>query len=80
VALAGDAVVIEPVSSRIPCKQGIFQGILEIQPPKWQPAGKKPLRRSHFLENSRPEVSGKIFPKTAIPTRRSGKSGEDSEM
>jgi hypothetical protein len=25
--LAGDAVMIAPVSSEIPCKQGIFQGI-----------------------------------------------------
>jgi len=28
--LAGDAVMIAPVSGQIPCKQGIFQGILVI--------------------------------------------------
>jgi hypothetical protein len=30
--LAGDAVLIAPVSSQIPCKQGILQGKLHSQP------------------------------------------------
>jgi hypothetical protein len=31
--MAGDAVMIAPVSSQTPCKQGIFQGIREIRAP-----------------------------------------------
>ena len=50
--LAGDAVMIAPVSSQIPCKQGIFQGIPEIRPQKLPPAFKKPLCCSDFLQDS----------------------------
>jgi len=28
--LAGDAVLFAPVSGQVPCKQGIFQGIVEV--------------------------------------------------
>ena len=51
--VAGDAVLIAPVSSQIPCKQGIFQGILEFRPqPPCPQASKKPLRHIDFLQNS----------------------------
>jgi len=46
--LAGDAVLIAPVSSQIPCKQGIFQGILANWPNDAPPAGKKGPRCSDF--------------------------------
>jgi hypothetical protein len=47
--MAGDAVMIAPVSRRIPCKQGIFQGNLRNPPPNGKSAGKKDLCRSGFL-------------------------------
>jgi hypothetical protein len=50
--MAGDAVTIAPVSSQIPCKQGIFQGIPEIPPLKVPPIGEKRLCCSDFLRNS----------------------------
>jgi hypothetical protein len=49
---AGDAVVIAPVSSQIPFKQGILQGILEISLLETPPASKKRACRSGFLDNS----------------------------
>jgi hypothetical protein len=49
---AGDAVVTEPVSRQIPCKQGIFQGILEISTEKVPLVCKKPLRHSDCQQNS----------------------------
>jgi len=63
---AGDAVMIAPVSGQIPRKQGIFQGIPEIRALAMLPAGKKRACRSHFLQNSLQELSGKIFFGTGI--------------
>lgn len=42
--LAGDAVLIAPVSGRIPCKQGILQGNLRFQGSK-----QKAVRRTAVL-------------------------------
>lgn len=49
--LAGDTVLIAPVSASIPCKQGILQGkfaITDFDKPKFQV---KRLRRRYFLNN-----------------------------
>jgi hypothetical protein len=50
--LAGDAVLIAPVSMHIPCKQGILQGILHIFGSETVFGVKKPLCCKHFLFNS----------------------------
>jgi len=50
--LAGDAVMIAPVSGQIPCKQGIFQGISEIPALVRPLAGKKRACCRDFLQIS----------------------------
>jgi hypothetical protein len=50
--LAGDVVQIAPVSTQIPCKQGILQGILHFWGPETVSRVKKPLCCRHFLSNS----------------------------
>jgi hypothetical protein len=50
--LAGDAVLIAPVSRQIPCQQGILQGILRFRGCRDRFCSKKPLRRSRFSRNS----------------------------
>jgi hypothetical protein len=47
--VAGDAVMSEPVSSQIPCKQGNIQGIFEFRPLKLALMRENRLCRSHFL-------------------------------
>ena len=48
--LAGDAVLIAPVSARIPCKQGILQGILRFWASVGECPRKKPLCCSHYRD------------------------------
>src|SRR5690349_1705213 len=50
--LAGDAVMIAPVSRRFPCKQGIFQEIPQIWPPGDTRRRLNPLHRSGFRASS----------------------------
>jgi hypothetical protein len=47
-----DAVHIAPISSQIPCKQGILQGKPRFQPSRWSFKNMKPLRHGDFLYNS----------------------------
>jgi len=59
--LAGDAVLIAPVSNQIPWYQGILQGILRFWGSETRFSTRKPLRCSHFSSNSLRRLSGKIF-------------------
>jgi len=59
--LAGDAVLIAPVSKQTPWYQGILQGILRFWGLETRFSTKKPLRCSHFSSNSLRRLSGKIF-------------------
>jgi hypothetical protein len=59
--LAGDAVQIAPVSTQIPCKQGILQGILHSCGLETVFSVKKPLRCRHFLFNSLAIQTGNCF-------------------
>jgi hypothetical protein len=59
--LAGDAVLIAPVSKQIPRYQGILQGILRFWGLETGFSTKKPLRCSHFSSNSLRRLSGKTF-------------------
>jgi hypothetical protein len=59
--VAGDAVVIAPVSRRIPWYQGILQGIFRFWGLETRFGPKKPLCRSHFSSNSLRKLTGKIF-------------------
>jgi hypothetical protein len=59
--VAGDAVLIAPISNQIPWYQGILQGILRFWGSETQFSTKKPLRCSHFSSNSLRRLSGKIF-------------------
>jgi hypothetical protein len=59
--LAGDAVLIAPVSKKIPWYQGILQGILRFRGLETRFSTEKPLRGSHFSSNSLRRLSGKIF-------------------
>src|SRR5260370_28546 len=58
--LAGDAVLIAPVSKQIPWYQGILQGILRFSGLETPLSAEKPLRCSHFSSNSLSRLSGKI--------------------
>jgi hypothetical protein len=58
--LAGDAVLIAPVSKKIPWYQGILQGILRFRGPETGFGAEKALRCSHFSSNSLRTLSGKI--------------------
>ncbi len=46
--MAGDAVLIELVSSQIPCKQGILQGNWQFGRPETGPITKKTLQGQRF--------------------------------
>jgi len=59
--LAGDAVLIAPVSKQIPWYQGILQGILRFWGLETRFSSKKSLRYSHFSSNSLSKLTGKIF-------------------
>jgi hypothetical protein len=72
--LAGDAVPIAPVSTQIPCKQGILQGILRFRASLDRFRSKKLLRRSHFSRNSLRSLTGKIFQGTGYFLQVSGNS------
>jgi hypothetical protein len=63
---AGDAVLIAPVSSRIPCKRGILQEISQNLALEKSPLCKKRLSRSDFLQDSLPNLSGKVCSQTGI--------------
>jgi len=64
--LAGDAVVIAPVSGQIPCKQGIFQGISQNPGPEDTPIKRKAGSCSHFFHDSLLKLTGKMFWRTGI--------------
>jgi len=51
--MAGDAVLIAPVSKQIPWYQGILQGILRFSGLETRFSAKKPPRCSHFSSNTR---------------------------
>jgi hypothetical protein len=74
-ALAGDAEMIAPVSSEIPCKQGIFQGISEISSPR----RRREARGATTSCGIPYEVSGTTFSSAGIPAGRSGKT-DGAEM
>jgi hypothetical protein len=57
---AGDAVLIAPVSRRIPCKQGILQGNPQFWRLRRQFRRRKPLSRSGFSSISLDRITGKI--------------------
>jgi hypothetical protein len=57
----GDAVLIAPVSTRIPCYQGIKQGILRFRGSETKFRSKKRLRCSVFPLNPLRKLTGKIF-------------------
>jgi hypothetical protein len=78
--LAGDAVPIAPVSTQIPCKQGILQGILRFRGSLDRFFSKKPLRCSHFSRNSLRTLTGKIFRRTGIFCRYQGIQGHGLRM
>jgi hypothetical protein len=70
----------EPVSSGIPCKQGIFQGISEILPQKVPAAFKKPLCCSDFLQNSLRDYQGKYSKEQGLWTAEQGTTGWSFEV
>jgi hypothetical protein len=65
--LAGDAVLIAPVSKQIPWYQGILQGI----------SAKKSLRCSHLSSNSARKLAGKILQVTGNFYRLTGNFTEN---
>jgi hypothetical protein len=71
--LAGDAVLIAPVSNEIPCKQGILQGISQKSVLVRRPLRRKRLSRSDFPQDSLVDLSGKSLARTGILARLSGK-------
>ena len=62
--LAGDPVLFAPVSTRIPCEQGILQGKLLLCGPDHQFRNRKLLRHSDYLSNSLSWLTGKEFQRT----------------
>ena len=64
--LAGDTVLIEPVSNQIPCKQGILQGISQNLALEEPPLCKKRVSGSDFLQHSLLNLSGKVCSQTGI--------------
>jgi hypothetical protein len=59
--LAGDAVLIAPVSNPIPCYQGILQGMLRFYSPVRRLQSEKSLCGSRFLSNSLRRYQGIDF-------------------
>jgi hypothetical protein len=72
--LAADAVQFAPVSARIPCEQGILQGIMRFRRHENELPSKKPLRRSDILSSSLRKLTGKIFRRTGILQTETGKT------
>lgn len=70
--LAGDAVQIAPVSSQIPCKQGILQGKSRFWASRRQSQSKKPPCRRDFSANSLSKLSGIVFRRTGNSKRITG--------
>jgi hypothetical protein len=70
--LAGDAVLIAPVSKQIPWYQGILQGILLFWGSEAGLRCKKPLSCSGFSGNSLRGLSGKKFKEQGILKRYQG--------
>src|SRR6266436_6120702 len=70
--LAGDAVGFEPVSTRIPCKQGILQGTLRFCGSESRFRGKKSLCRSDLSQNSLRELAGIFFQRTGNFSNETG--------
>jgi hypothetical protein len=60
-ALLGDAVLIAPVSSKIPYEQGILQGNSDIFGSFERRSITKSLSRRRFSSNSLRELTGKLF-------------------
>jgi hypothetical protein len=73
--LAGDAVQIAPVSSQIPCKQGILQGKSRFRASRRRRLSRKPLCRRDFSANSLSKLSGKFFRRTGNSKRITGNFG-----
>jgi hypothetical protein len=71
-------VQIAPVSERIPCKQGILQGILWFRASESEFRSKKSLRRSDILCNSLRKLTGKVFRGTGILQTETGKIAKRS--
>ena len=71
----GGAVLIAPVSGRIPCKQGILQGNLQFWGSEACPLGLEPLRPSHFAKDSLVRLTGKHFGVTGNSQEETGYSG-----
>src|ERR1700760_3929712 len=70
--LAGDAVQTAPVSSQIPCKQGILQGISRFRAARRHPYGKKSPYCRRFSNNSLNKLSGSLSRKTGSSRRITG--------
>jgi hypothetical protein len=62
--MAGDAVLIAPVSAQIPCKQGILQGNWQFWEAGDTGGSLKPLQNRHFTINSLLELTGNFFQQT----------------
>src|SRR5262245_23150927 len=56
----GDAVQFAPVSSQIPCKQGIFQGNWDFRSSESRPWSRNALQYSTFRVNSPLQLTGKF--------------------
>jgi hypothetical protein len=65
--------MIAPVSSQIPCKQGIFQGIPEILPLKAVPTCRKCRTEAISYRIPYDYYQGKIIQEQGFSAHRSGK-------
>ena len=68
--LAGDAVLIAPVSKQIPWYQGILQGILTFWGLETRSSTKKRLRCSHMSNNSLSKLARSAPAQLAQPMQR----------
>jgi hypothetical protein len=73
--LAGDAVVLAPVSGQIPCQQGILQGSYRFLRLGNTTCGRKALQSSAFRANSLLQPAGKFSGLTGYRHDIAGKSG-----
>jgi hypothetical protein len=62
--VAGDAVLIAPVSGQFPCKQGIFQGKTRSCGSSERLRAEKWLCRFSFSRNALSKLTGKLFRRT----------------
>jgi hypothetical protein len=76
---AGDAVLIAPVSSRIPCKQGIFRGTRTIGTPEIRSRRLKAYRSQHVCVDSLVYLTGNPTSLTGYHRARSGNSDGSTE-